>query len=656
MGTKTFWQRVRANARDIAPSDPHSGRARKQLVLSLFSQKGTLAVGAVNGVFATAAAAFLSREPALYAALAVITTIAVLRVASNLVIKPSERTGSISRLELAYEAGAFSYATALGVTAALTVWLELHGGIQLLVVANALLFGVGICTSNAGRPVIALGQLSLVIVPIMVAALAVGGLAYVLLAFNLLLMLPAMASVTMNIFRTLRDSISAAETSAAMATEMRELARKDPVTGLANRTALDEDLPEMLGRLGEGDCLALLWLDLDRFKEVNDLLGHPTGDGVLAEVADRLRALVGPDALVVRFGGDEFIVATPIEDRLGSECLASEIHAEIMRPMRIDGDCLEVGVSIGVTLRGEDGDNADTLLKNADLALYDAKVNGRKQTCFYLPSMSRNLVRRREIEAELRTAIQNDQLSIFFQPIVDLASGRIRTFEALVRWFHPEKGELLPEEFIPVAEETGVLVTLGNWVTSRAARTAAKWPEDVTLAVNLSPMQIRAPGATLGVLNAIREAGIAPSRLELEVTESLFMDDHEETDFFIRELSRHGVRFALDDFGIGYSSLGHFHKYPFRKIKVDRSFVSGPNAGEKSDAIIRAVAEMGSRLDMEIVAEGLETVEQVQAVRAAGCTLGQGFYFSRAVPDHLASMLLAREREEDDGAPYTVTG
>ena len=276
-----------------------------------------------------------------------------------------------------------------------------------------------------------------------------------------------------------------------------------------------------------------------------------------------------------------------------------------------------------------------------------AKIGGRNQICFFDNAMTLELVRKKQIEAELRAAIQRDELSIFFQPIVDLETGRIRTFEALVRWFHPEKGELRPDEFIPVAEETGVIITLGNWITAQAAKAAAGWPEDVTIAVNLSPVQIRAPGAALGILNALKEAGLDPHRLELEVTESLFLDDDDNTARFIDGLAAEGVRFALDDFGTGYSSLGYINKFPFSKIKVDRSFVSGPNVGKKSDAIIRAVAEMGATLDMDIVAEGLETIEQVTAVRAAGCTLGQGYYFSRAVPDYLAAMLLSQERGRD---------
>jgi len=295
-------------------------------------------------------------------------------------------------------------------------------------------------------------------------------------------------------------------------------------------------------------------------------------------------------------------------------------------------------------------------MKSADLALYHAKTNGKNQVSFFDQSMTRDLVRRKEIEAELRAAIERDELSIFFQPIVDLETGRIRSFEALVRWFHPEKGELRPDEFIPVAEETGVIITLGNWITSQAAKACAGWPEDVTIAVNLSPIQIRAPGAALGILNALKEAGLAPSRLELEVTESLFIDNDDNTTRFIAELASEGVRFALDDFGTGYSSLGYINKYPFSKIKVDRSFVSGPNVGRKSDAIIRAVAEMGSTLEMDIVAEGLETIEQVRAVRNAGCTLGQGYYFSRAVPDYLAAMLLAQESDKGDGISSRRTG
>jgi len=366
---------------------------------------------------------------------------------------------------------------------------------------------------------------------------------------------------------------------------------------------------------------------------------------VLAEVGNRLRMAAPQEATIARFGGDEFIIVAEVADRSESERLARALVDENSRPARVEGHRIDTAASMGVALLPDDGPDMDALMQGADLALYHAKVGGKNQVCFFDNSMTRELVRKKEIEAELRAAIQRDELSIFFQPIVDLETGKIRTFEALVRWFHPEKGELRPDEFIPVAEDTGVIITLGNWITAQAAKACAGWPEDVTIAVNLSPVQIRAPGAALGILSALKEANLDPRRLELEVTESLFLDDDSNTARFMDDLAAEGVRFALDDFGTGYSSLGYINKFPFKKIKVDRSFVSGPNIGKKSDAIIRAVAEMGATLDMDIVAEGLETIEQVQVVRNAGCTLGQGYYFSRAVPDYLAAMLLSQERQ-----------
>jgi diguanylate cyclase (GGDEF)-like protein len=427
---------------------------------------------------------------------------------------------------------------------------------------------------------------------------------------------------------------------------MQVLARSDVVTGLLNRAGLNHHLQERLPQLNERKKFALFWMDLDRFKEVNDALGHQTGDKLLAEVASRLKNIAPDDATVARFGGDEFIVACEMSDRREVEQLADRMMEEISRPIRIDEDRLEIASSMGIAILPDDGEDFDTLMQGADLALYRSKVNGRKQVTFFDPSMTRNLVRRREIETELRLALQRDELSIFFQPLVDLETGRIRAFEALVRWFHPEKGELRPDEFIPGAEETGAIITLGNWITAQAAKAAAQWPEDITIAVNLSPLQIKAPGAALGILSALRDAKLSPARLELEITETVLLDHSENTENFINELAEAGVRFALDDFGTGYSSLSYLNKYPFSKIKVDRSFVSGINQGKKSDAIIRAVSGMGQTLGMEIVAEGLETIEQVRAVSEAGCTLGQGYYFSRPVPDYLAAMLLAKEREK----------
>ena len=643
MGAKSI-KRLRILSRVLFRTSALDNQVRKTLVETLYTQPASMAIGALCGTTLCGVVAWISDNRVITATTILLGIVAFARVVLAHVI-PRRKATATRRLVILFELGAFSYANLVGVIAALTVTQHAPEHAQLLAISNAIAYGVGIGARNAGWPVIAIGQVMFALVPPIGALFMTGDLPMVVLGVTLALTVPAVISITLNVFRVLRNSIAAAETSARLAEKMQTLARTDVVTGLLNRAGLNHDLVERMSTLGHNQKLALFWMDLDKFKEVNDALGHQVGDRLLAEVASRLRNATPPGSTVARFGGDEFIVACPLSGHPAAHDLAHAMLDEITRPIRIDEDRLEVGSSMGIALLPDDGADIDTLMQSADLALYHSKVNGRSQLTFYDSSMSRNLVRRREIEAELRQALQRDELSIFFQPIVDLSTGQIRTFEALVRWFHPQKGELRPDEFIPVAEETGAIITLGNWITAQAAKAAASWPEDVTIAVNLSPLQIKAPGAALGILKALREARLDPSRLELEITETVLLDHNDNTDAFIRELSEAGVRFALDDFGTGYSSLGYLNKYPFGKIKVDRSFVSGINVGQKSDAIIRAVSEMGTRLGMQIVAEGLETVDQVEAVRAAGCTLGQGYYFSRAVPDYLAAMLLAKERE-----------
>jgi diguanylate cyclase (GGDEF)-like protein len=656
----TFWRysrsgeeptikRLNSIFKDYLAGDSRDQLVRRKLVVSLYAQPTSLALGALAGIATAVTAALVSRNPIIGICALALVMVAVARVLTALWLSrdvQSERDERV--LEIAFEIGALTYAFLAGLIGAITLGSGELAYLPTLTISYALVYGVGIAARNAGRPVMAVGQLLLSSVPILAVCLSIGGPALYALAGIVVFLIFGMVSITLNVFHVLREQILAADTSAKMADQMREQARTDVVTGLLNRAGLNHELVEQLMRLPAGGKLALFWLDLDRFKEVNDTLGHAVGDGVLAEVARRLAEIAPKGATIARFGGDEFIAACIVDNRGECEQLASAIIVDLSRPFRIDGNRIGCGASMGVALLPDDGPDIETVMQSADLALYHAKVGGRNQLRFFDPAMTRDLVRKKEIETELRAAIRKDELSIFFQPIVDLKTGKIRTFEALVRWFHPEKGELRPDEFIPVAEETGVIITLGNWITAQAAKAAAQWPDDVTVAVNLSPIQIRAPGAALGILNAIRDAGLPPHRLELEVTESLFIEDSEHTARFMEELASHGVRFALDDFGTGYSSLGYINQFPFKKIKVDRSFVSGPNIGKKSDAIIRAVAEMGSTLEMEIVAEGLETIEQVEAVRRAGCTLGQGYYFSRAVPDFLAAMLLAQERDGRD--------
>lgn len=634
---ETYWRRWRRTA-------TVDSRIRKTLVDTLYARPSSLVIGAAIGVTTSSVAAFVIQDRTLALLTLVLAVVALVRIVLGHVLPRLEDIDE-QRMEITYEFGAFAYSALVGIIAAYVIFIQSPAEVQLMLMANAAVYGVGIAARNAGRPFIAVGQLCLSLIPVAAACVWIGNLPMLMTAISLLLAIPAMISIIKDVFEVLKRSITAAETSRRLAEKMEKLARTDVVTGLLNRAGLNHYLTEGLMAIEDHRKLALIWIDLDRFKFVNDTLGHQVGDKVLANVAQRLREEATGRATIARFGGDEFIVAFEAENRDEIERTGAKLLDALTRPYRFRGERIELGASMGIATLPDDASDLDPLMQAADLALYHAKVNGRNQLSFYHPSMNRDLVRRREIEAELRQAVKRDELSVFFQPIIDLETGRIRCFEALVRWFHPEKGEMKPDEFIPVAEETGAIVTLGNWITAQAARVAVHWPDHVTLAVNLSPLQIRAPGAALAILGALKEAGLDPHRLELEITESVLVDHDRTTEAFIAELSQAGVRFALDDFGTGYSSLGYLHKYPFGKIKVDRSFVSGSHVGKKSEAIIRAVSEIGNTLDMEIVAEGIETVEQVRKVRAAGCTLGQGYYFSRAVPDYLATMLLAREEE-----------
>ena len=552
-------------------------------------------------------------------------------------------------LRALFPATSLAFAAMLGSCAGLALATRVPTELAVLLVGYAMTAGAGIAVGNSARPLVVIGQMVLIWVPLGLACLVRGTVPLLALVLILPCLAVALTFVTMAMFTNLARQTRMAAESEQLALDLRRQSLTDDVTGLHNRTGFTQNTRALLAALRPGQSAALFWIDLRRFKEVNDMLGHQVGDEVLRLVADRLRQRTPAKAVLARFGSDEFLLAVPLDHPGEADTLAGLLSADLATPLRISGQRIECGASLGVALLDPDQPELDRLMQHAGLALYYAKAAGQHQVCFFHQAMTRNLVRRKEIEAELRGALQRDELSIYFQPIMDLQTGRIRAFEALVRWFHPERGEIAPQDFIPVAEDTGLIITLGNWITRSAARVAAHWPEDVTLAVNLSPVQIHAPGAALGILSALRDARLPARRLELEVTESLFVEDNAATALFMDMLAAEGVRFALDDFGTGYSSLHYINKYPFRTIKVDRSFVSGPNTGRKSDAIIRAVAEMGTTLGMEIVAEGLETADQVETVRRAGCTLGQGYHFSRAVPAHLALRLLEDEREADGG-------
>jgi diguanylate cyclase (GGDEF)-like protein len=422
------------------------------------------------------------------------------------------------------------------------------------------------------------------------------------------------------------------------------LAHHDVLTDLPNRALLRERLEQAVTGMRQGARpLAVLMLDLDRFKEVNDTLGHPIGDALLKVVTERLRGCVGEMDTIARLGGDEFAVVQRVSDpATESATLAKRIQEVITSPFDIAGHHMLIGTSIGIAVAPGDGSDPDQLMKNADLALYRAKSEGRGTYRFFEPEMDQRMQARRSLERDLRNALVNGEFAVYYQPLVNLERNEICGFEALLRWFHPERGTIPPADFIPLAEETGLIVPIGEWVLRQACNEAASWPDHLKIAVNLSPAQFKCRNLVEVIVGAVANAGIAAQRLELEITESVMLQDADAAFDMLTQLHALGVRIALDDFGTGYSSLSNLRKFPFDKIKIDRSFVSDlSGANVDALAVVRSVARLGVSLGMSTTAEGVETKEQLDHVRAEGCTEMQGYYICRPSPAHEITRLLA---------------
>jgi len=420
-----------------------------------------------------------------------------------------------------------------------------------------------------------------------------------------------------------------------------EAAQRDPLTGLANRATFHRILTTQLAHLGSSDLpLSVLCIDLDHFKAINDTLGHPVGDALLLRVADRLRGAVGGSDVVARLGGDEFAIIQTASGPQEAEALAQRLVDLLGRTYIVDGHMLNVGASVGVAQAPADGADPDRLLKNADLALYQAKREGRGVHRFFEPGMDNQMQARRALEIDLRKALALKEFRLVYQPQIHLDTGAICGFEALLRWHHPERGLISPAEFIPLAEEIGLIVPIGEWVLRTACKDAAGWKLPVGIAVNLSPVQFRNSKLALVITSALTGSGLDPSRLELEITESALIEHTDSVLAILRQVRALGVRISMDDFGTGYSSLSYLQKFPFDKIKIDRSFVKNMTTDADCRAIVRAVAGLGASLGMETVAEGVETREQLDHVRLEGCSKVQGYLTGRPVaPDTAAALL-----------------
>ena len=423
----------------------------------------------------------------------------------------------------------------------------------------------------------------------------------------------------------------------------------DDLTNLPNRKLFIEQLGQALARRKDGDRIMVVYVDLDDFKLINDTLGHPAGDTLLREVASGLATRL-ENATVARLGGDEFaVLLTEIADSANPAALAERIQGCFGRAFELEGQQIQCTASLGVAVAPVDGDDGTTLMKHADLALYRAKREGKAGYHFFEPSLDEQARVRRQMELDLRVAIREGGFELYFQPLYSLSDDTLNGFEALIRWPHPTQGLIGPAEFIPLAEETGLIVPIGEWVVREACRRAAKWPEDLSVAVNISAKQFAAGDLSTSILQALTASGIAPQRLELEITESIFIANVEKTLSTLHGLRDLGVRIALDDFGTGYSSLSYLRSFPFDKLKIDRSFVQDLAKESNAHAVIRAITSLAEALGMETLAEGVEEQEQLDILRREGCRYIQGFLLSKPMAARDADELVRAWSERGEG-------
>ncbi|MBX3514859.1 MAG: EAL domain-containing protein [Xanthobacteraceae bacterium] len=442
--------------------------------------------------------------------------------------------------------------------------------------------------------------------------------------------------VTLVVLRRMRKSTQELAVSERRAVEM---AYRDPLTGLANRLRLVETLREQIPTLAPGQKLALFFLDLDGFKDINDTLGHPVGDELLAMVGERLEGILGSKGMTVRFGGDEFAVLAPISKTAEIGQIAERIIDMVRQPVAAGEHVLHVGVTLGVSLAPDHGREPEELLRRADIALYKAKAEGRGGYRLFDPADEAVLQNRRAIERDVERAMWHDEFFTLYQPLYSADGERVEGVETLVRWQHPDRGMVPPADFIHVAEKSGLIVKLDEWVLRKACENANQWP-DISVAVNMSPSNFRHSNLAERVKRVVEETGFDPRRLEIEITEGMLLNATEDVLFDLQELREFGIRFAIDDFGTGYSSLGYLGSFPIDKIKIDQSFVQNLGVKEDAAAIVECVARLGRALGLAVTAEGVETAAQHRFVRAAGCQQIQGYLLSKPLrPGEIAELL-----------------
>jgi diguanylate cyclase (GGDEF)-like protein len=621
---------------------------RAVLVKSLYASPKSLVIGALTSSIIAGVVAADARDNWLICCALLIGIVAAARIVGVLRARPrdvehvAQAVQPFGKWESYYRLGAFAYSALLGLFGFLTLLRSNDGTLQLLSVTTAIGYAAGIAGRNAGRPWIALWQLCLASLPLAIGLLVSMDPLKIVLAAVILLFIVAMMDITLQTYDTILSATLATEDHAELAKFHAAVARRDDLTGVANRTAFREQFELWLQSLRTtGGKLAIHWIDLDRFKEINDSHGHLAGNLLLAGIARNLAVNFGTSGIVARLGGDEFAIVSMITADRDAIEMGRHILAVVSEPVDCGGHYLRVHASVGVAIAPRDGLDADTLLKNADLALYRAKENGRGTLRLYEPAMDKKIERSRQLASELQGALARQELQLMFQPIYHLASRRIISCEALLRWDNRVHGFVSPREFIPIAEDSGTIVEIGNWVLQEACMAARDWPSEVRIAVNLSPIQLRANDLIPTIERALEASGIAAERLELEVTESVLLDDIERSLAALNAINRLNVRTTLDDFGTGYSSLSYLTKFPFQTLKIDRSFIADLEDSPASMAIIQTIVDLAATLGMHTVAEGIETSTQLDQLRRTRCTAVQGYFLARPMSASVVATMLA---------------
>jgi diguanylate cyclase (GGDEF)-like protein len=629
---------------------------RKSLVESLYASPQSLVIGALTTSTVMGVVAVVSGDHAMIACAVAIAVVAGIRVGDAIRLwrkpprNPSAETEA-SRQEIVYRAGALCYSALLGTFGLLTLVHTTDGVLQLLAMTTTIGYAAGIAGRNAGRPWIALLQLCFASLPLAAGLIASVEPLKIVLATVIVLFVVAMMDITLQTYGVILKATVASREKAALAEHHAAIARRDDLTGVANRTAFREHFEARLEALHGGDhLLAIHWLDLDRFKEINDSFGHLAGNALLAGIARRLDSAFAGRGMVARLGGDEFAVVCEVKRRADAITIGRKIIELVEQPVCHDGRMLHVSASLGIAIAPANGAAADTLLKHADLALYRAKDSGRGQMCFYEPRMDEKIERSRDVAAEMQGALERGEFHLMFQPIFDLASRRIVSCEALLRWTNRRHGPVPPSEFIPIAEDNRLIVAIGSWVIREACRIASTWPTDVKVAVNLSPVQLRSANLPLVIMSALATSGLTADRLELEVTESVLLDDIDGSLAALNAINRLHVGTTLDDFGTGYSSLSYLTKFPFQTLKIDRSFIADFEQSPASVAIVQTVTELAAKLSMRTIAEGVETQAQLDHLRRTRCDAVQGYLLAKPMSANMVATMLADNGAKVKGA------